>query len=509
MPWARRGSSPPGCSHRSTQRSAPPAWHDKIPPVRAGIRKVLLQGRAVHFFWDIEGIFSGPIIRLGYGRHFLDEKRNERGHGGRGGGAAVAVAPGREDRRGSAEAAPDIHGGGPGAGRGRTPSRCVAEVVRVGRHGGPLDPDDVNEFTRLFRALAPDEYLEEDFETLLVGTLSRRGRLRFRRLLESNAGRAVDAERRAAAEAQAAHEADLRAAAEAQAAHEAERRAAAEAQAAVAEAQAAHEAERRTAAETDLEALTANQIHTLGLPEVDIVAGSGSVSRSSHTAVSFEERTFGVISDLRWHSRTASVLYSSLTNGLARYGSENDLAQYSQLSLRDVIEHVLDGGGRPFAEFSEIFVVSEFSVSSIRQDIVALRNRRGPVGFCGVKKPVFGKDGTSPLDDANVLGQAYTYASELRAMHGVKWPFVLLTTFTEWRVVWLNDPACIYAAGADSLDALAPDAGPDAADLCTDAEPMLLGSAIISGVESPSIARFLASVLLKMVRSPISTPRLL
>src|SRR3989338_8879625 len=188
--------------------------------------------------------------------------------------------------------------------------RTLAALLKLCAWVGTEDrwiPDDVNEFTRLFRALAPDEYLEEDFETLLGGTLSRRGRLRFRRLLESNAGRAVDAERRAAAEAQAAHEADLRAAAEAQAAHEAERRAAAEAHAAVAEthaaheadlrtaaeaqaaheaerrtaaeaqaaheaerrtaaeAQAAHEAERRTAAETDFKALTANQIHTLGL----------------------------------------------------------------------------------------------------------------------------------------------------------------------------------------------------------------------------------------------------
>src|SRR3989338_5903537 len=172
--------------------------------------------------------------------------------------------------------------------------RPLAALLKLCAWVGTEDrwiPDDVNEFTRLFRALAPDEYLEEDFETLLGGTLSRRGRLRFRRLLESNAGRAVDAERRAAAEAQAAHEADLRAAAEAQAAHEAERRTAAEAQAAheaerraaaeaqaavaethaaheadlrtAAEAQAAHEAVRRTAAETDLEALTANQIHTL------------------------------------------------------------------------------------------------------------------------------------------------------------------------------------------------------------------------------------------------------
>src|SRR3989338_7975712 len=130
--------------------------------------------------------------------------------------------------------------------------RPLAALLKLCAWVGTEDrwiPDDVNEFTRLFRALAPDEYLEEDFETLLGGTLSRRGRLRFRRLLESNAGRAVDAERRAAAEAQAA-------AAEAQAAHEAERRAAAEAQAAheadlraAAEAQAAHEAERRAAAE--------------------------------------------------------------------------------------------------------------------------------------------------------------------------------------------------------------------------------------------------------------------
>src|SRR3989338_1404289 len=181
--------------------------------------------------------------------------------------------------------------------------RTLAALLKLCAWVGTEDrwiPDDVNEFTRLFRALAPDEYLEEDFETLLGGTLSRRGRLRFRRLLESNAGRAVDADLRAAAEAQAAHEAERRAAAEAhaavaethaaheadlrtaaeaqaaheaerrtaaeaQAAHEAERRAAAEAQAAVAGTHAAHEAERRTAAEAqaahEAERRTAAEAH--------------------------------------------------------------------------------------------------------------------------------------------------------------------------------------------------------------------------------------------------------
>jgi hypothetical protein len=164
----------------------------------------------------------------------------------------------------------------------------------------------------------------------------------------------------------------------------------------------------------------------------------------------------------------------------------------------DLLDHLEDGDGNPYEMLSGIRVISEFSVASVRPDIVALKNRIGPIGFCEVKRPSPTSD-ASPLDNRSILGQAFDYAVELRNSYGIRWPFVLLTTFTEWRVVWLNDPACIYAASATSLDALLDGPGPAALT----EERFLFCSRIVNGVGNAEIARFLSTVLLKMAHSPI------
>lgn len=132
-----------------------------------------------------------------------------------------------------------------------------------------------------------------------------------------------------------------------------------------------------------------------------------------------------------------------------------------------------------------------------------MKSRKGPVGYCEVKRPSLSCNQEKHLCDSDVLGQAYDYAMELRHQHGVIWAFVLITTFKHRRVLWLDDSACREAAGAKDISAVCErsarikpsDTGVVSRNACA--------SNIGDGENNNSLAPFLASVLLKMAHSPI------
>ena len=65
-----------------------------------------------------------------------------------------------------------------------------------------------------------------------------------------------------------------------------------------------------------------------------------------------------------------------------------------------------------------------------------------PVGGVEVKKPAHGI-----LDDVNVLGEVFDQLMHLKNESGIKSPFVLVTSYMEWRVCWLNDEESNSLAG--------------------------------------------------------------
>jgi hypothetical protein len=155
----------------------------------------------------------------------------------------------------------------------------------------------------------------------------------------------------------------------------------------------------------------------------------------------------------------------------------------------------LDGSG--------IRLNAEFTVASLRPDVVVLKAGSQLVGYCEVKRPGLGADPARPLQDGNVLGQVYDYAMELRHQHGVQWAFVLVTTFTHWRAVWLDDTACQYAAALDVVDNGTIAASPHLPQASSKRRVCCV-SDVVAGEGNPQVGTFLGSVLLKWGRSPIA-----
>lgn len=102
-----------------------------------------------------------------------------------------------------------------------------------------------------------------------------------------------------------------------------------------------------------------------------------------------------------------------------------------------------------------------------------------------------------------MLGQVYDHAMKLRQQHGIHAAFVLLTTFTDWRVVWLDDGYSQLVANSEDYTNI-----PLREELTTTAmdalQRIVRVSKVVRGEHNPPIAHFLGSVLLKMVHSPKS-----
>lgn len=245
-----------------------------------------------------------------------------------------------------------------------------------------------------------------------------------------------------------------------------------------------------------------SQIWNSGLPPLGMSAGSGSVSSSNHSSVEKTVRQFGQLGGnvMVWNSSRSSTLYSYLRPERLEldYGSEADVATFVFAALLDICL------GHAELRRRSVFMKKELTVVSLRPDVMIFSVNNLPVGFCEVKRP--NPNGRNPLDNTRVLGQSYDYAMELRHRHGLRWAFVLLTTYTHWRVLWLDDDACNYAADLVSLDDDAVNGSPVPQAVLSPAvlaERRVNVSEIVEGCSNPALAPFLASVLLKMAASPI------
>ena len=246
------------------------------------------------------------------------------------------------------------------------------------------------------------------------------------------------------------------------------------------------------------ESLVEHQVWKHGVPPLEIFGGSGTPSSSTHHAVTKVPCKFVTFKDLEWDLLHKSTLYSgnAKPNKPLKYASESDIARYSHSCLSDVLHGLKNLNGR------DIELFNEYTVASLRPDLVVMITNGRPIGYCEVKKPnVIGR-ADRPLEDDRVLGQAYDYVMDLRYEHGVQWAFVLVTTFRHWRVVWIDDTTSRDAAALDRIDgvmgsytpAVAAD-HPSIRSLCV--------SDVLNAEGNPAVGCFLGSVLLKMASSPV------
>ena len=115
---------------------------------------------------------------------------------------------------------------------------------------------------------------------------------------------------------------------------------------------------------------------------------------------------------LHWSSEAGIVEFVKLVlNDIAREAGIDCLTCMTELSLFD-------------NKRADIWLVCAYGV---------------PVGVIEVKNPRKSDRHQSPLNNQNVLGQLFDYVSHLRTYAGRHHAFGILTTYNEWRIVWLPD----------------------------------------------------------------------
>jgi hypothetical protein len=234
------------------------------------------------------------------------------------------------------------------------------------------------------------------------------------------------------------------------------------------------------------------QIWRDGLPSTIKQFGSETPSTSNHFHVyRCAAKSFALVAGLTWDPERVSTFYAQ-NRSHVYYSNESNIAGAVNAALFDLIE------GSEQLRDQPISLLTEFSIPTLRPDIVVLKLGNVPVGFCEVKKPSVGDD-RSPLEKDSVLSQACSYALQLRQSFGVAWAFVLLTTFSQWRVVWLDDEAGNYAAGLSAVGAAAAERSPPPGSH----PPSFCMSEVVESYGNAEVAKLVVSVLLKMVHSPI------
>jgi hypothetical protein len=197
------------------------------------------------------------------------------------------------------------------------------------------------------------------------------------------------------------------------------------------------------------------------------------------------------------------------------YGSESDIARSVRAVLVDVAEAL-----KPVLGELKVSFISELDVFGDRADLWILRRLGVPVGVVEVKRP--GRT-DAIFNSEYVAGQIFDYMRRLREFHGLDHVFGIVSTYREWRIVWLAD--CDDAAFNDDRTRLLAHSGlqvdlrppapaweswqtPDG-DVVAEAQPQsspakerVVRAGRVMRWDDPALVVTLASVLLKMVTSP-------
>ncbi len=136
--------------------------------------------------------------------------------------------------------------------------------------------------------------------------------------------------------------------------------------------------------------------------------------------------------------------------------AQRDATSFSWASESDIhglVKETLQSVLKNMDLASKLTLHNELSVFEMRPDMWIVTSEGVPVGVVEVKKPDKNNKNTV-LDHKNVFGQIYDYMMRLRSFFGLRYVFGIITTYAQWRVVWLDEPDTIVAAASAADQAM-------------------------------------------------------
>lgn len=153
---------------------------------------------------------------------------------------------------------------------------------------------------------------------------------------------------------------------------------------------------------------------------------------SHHDDAVAKEDTFEINYDLTFRAtRDSASTWAAIPRGksVLPWSTEGDIAKYVNTVLMDIINSL---------GMNDLSLRVELQFHGMRPDLYILYQDGKPIGAVEVKLPMNRPRG-SAMRDPNVFGQVYDYLQHLRNYYGIVEPFVILSTYMEWRVFWLKD----------------------------------------------------------------------
>jgi len=112
------------------------------------------------------------------------------------------------------------------------------------------------------------------------------------------------------------------------------------------------------------------------------------------------------------------------------YSDENSVRAKVAMVLEDVAAALRSHLPKGF----ELTFVVDILTFGDKADLWVIRSHGIPVGAVEVKKP-----GKGAMTKPNILGECYDYMQGLRGFYGLEHVFCILTSYLEWRILWLPD----------------------------------------------------------------------
>ena len=147
-----------------------------------------------------------------------------------------------------------------------------------------------------------------------------------------------------------------------------------------------------------------------------------------------ESKATCLIGDIHQHlvKDDTFAIWNNTLKGKAEfdYGSEDQVRGHVNLVLLDVAASLKGVLGDDF----QVGFYSELSTFGDFGDLWVVRANGMAVGVVGVKKP-----GHQALVHENIIGECFDYMQDVRGFEGLDNVFCILTTYNQWRVLWLTD----------------------------------------------------------------------
>ena len=138
----------------------------------------------------------------------------------------------------------------------------------------------------------------------------------------------------------------------------------------------------------------------------------------------------GIDQRLDWRDTFAA--WNTLKEGktLLEYGDEGSVRAHVNSVLLDIEASLRETLGNDL----RLSFYSELSTFGDAGDLWVVCANGMAVGVVEVKKP-----GTRAMTHENILGECFDYMQDVRGFDGLDHVFCILTTYQEWRVLWLPD----------------------------------------------------------------------